>query len=162
LSGFDPARLLGTLASAGVKFVVIGQTAAFLHGHPEVTVDVDIVPQTDIANVERLLAALGELSARHLAADGPPGGPVDERDVIGLRTVLRLLTDAGPVDVIPFASGLGPYEDLAPRSVAVDIGDGISVLVATLEDVIASKEASGRRKDLRALPSLRAFRDAQG
>lgn len=161
MSGFDPGRLLGALARSDVRFVVIGQTAAFLHGHPEVTLDVDIVPATDIANAERLLGALQDLHAVHLTADGLPGAPIDERDLIGLRTVLRLLTDAGPLDVIPQASGIGDYDDIRPRAAAVDLGDGARILVASLDDVIASKQASGRRKDLRALPGLRAFRDGR-
>lgn len=161
MSAFDPGRLLGALSRGDVRFVVIGQTAAFLHGHPEVTVDVDIVPDTEIANAERLLQVLEDLHAVHLTPDGLPGAPVDERDLIGLRTVLRLLTDAGPIDLIPQASGIGGYDDIRSRAHEVELGDGARILVASLEDIIASKQASGRRKDLRALPGLRAFRDGR-
>jgi hypothetical protein len=38
----------------------------------------------------------------------------------------------------------------------VDLGEGLTVRCAALEDVIASKEALAREKDLAALPALRA------
>ena len=37
----------------------------------------------------------------------------------------------------------------------VELGDGVEVPVASLADIIRSKEAAGRPKDLAALPMLR-------
>lgn len=44
---FDPERLLRSLASSEVRFVLFGATAARLRGFPRMTADVDIVPAPD-------------------------------------------------------------------------------------------------------------------
>jgi hypothetical protein len=41
--------------------------------------------------------------------------------------------------------------------VAVDLGDGPQTRTASLHDVIDSKQAAGRTKDIAALPHLRAL-----
>ena len=46
------------------------------------------------------------------------------------------------------------FASLRRRSVKVPVGDEIAI-VASLEDVIASKTAAGRPKDLAVLPILR-------
>lgn len=48
-------------------------------------------------------------------------------------------------------------EDLRPDAVVVDL-DGTSVAVASLDDVIRSKEAADRSKDRLVLPALRELR----
>ena len=62
------------------------------------------------------------------------------------------------VDLAPsrFAEG---YDALAPRAIEVDFGDGTIVLVAALDDIIASKRAADRPKDRAALPYLEALAD---
>jgi predicted nucleotidyltransferase len=163
VNGFDPIRILRALADHDVEFVVIGQAAAVIHGHPETTVDVDVVPRQDVDNAERLAQALRSLHGRLVTGSGDDALVLepDERDFVGQPGVVMCHTDAGPVDVISFAAGLGGFEDLARSAVPVDLG-GFTVLVASLDDVIASKEAAGRPKDLRRLPSLRAFRQRKG
>lgn len=47
---------------------------------------------------------------------------------------------------------------LARHSVAYVLIGGYAVLVASLDDIIASKEAAGRDKDFRALPRLLQLR----
>jgi hypothetical protein len=70
-------------------------------------------------------------------------------------------TDAGDFDVLadlPDRTGRHRrYEELAPRSVTMDAG-GLSIRVAALDDVIASKEWADRPKDHEALPELRTER----
>ena len=55
---FDPERMLSVLAAEGVRFVLIGGMAAILHGDVGVTVDLDVVPDRDAPNLERLARAL--------------------------------------------------------------------------------------------------------
>lgn len=43
---------------------------------------------------------------------------------------------------------------------SVEIGDGLVIRVASLDDVIASKRAANRPKDVAALPYLESLRDA--
>lgn len=156
---FDPLRMLQTLVEHDVEFIVIGQIAAVLHGHPETTVDLDILPRQALINAERLAGALRSLHATHLtsAADAEPI-PADDRDFIGWREVRSFDTDAGRIDVIPVAAGVGTFDENRSDAIPTDL-DGFVVLTAPLDTVIASKEAAGRPKDLRRLESLREFRD---
>lgn len=156
---FDPLRLLETLVDHDVEFIVIGQIAAVLQGHPETTVDLDILPKQAVVNAERLADALRDLNARHVghASDSEPIA-ASEGDFIGWREVRSFDTDAGRVDVIPVAAGIGTFDDNRDDAIATDL-DGFVVLTAPVDAVIASKEAAGRPKDLRRLPSLREFRD---
>jgi len=156
---FDPLRMLETLVDHDVEFIVIGQIAAVLQGHPETTVDLDILPKHAIANAEHLADALRSLNARHVN-HGPDTEPMaaDEQDFIGWRVTRSFDTDAGRIDVVPVAAGIGTFDDNVDGAIVTDL-DGFVVLTASVDAVIASKEAAGRPKDVRRLPSLRAFRD---
>jgi hypothetical protein len=150
----DPERLLRSLVDHGVEFCVIGATAAWLQGNPTVTLDVDVMPRRELANADRLAAALNALGAR------PPGDgdsvDLEGADFLGRRTQ-RFETEAGPVDVVPQAAAIGGFEDVA--TVELNLGD-FSVRAITIDEVIASKEELGRPKDNAALPALYATREA--
>ncbi len=61
---FRPDRILGILVEHGVEFVLIGGSAAVVHGSPHLTQDVDVCPRLVRENLERLVTALVELDAR--------------------------------------------------------------------------------------------------
>lgn len=71
-------------------------------------------------------------------------------------------TDSGDLDVltgIPTRDGgRAFYDQLLPRAVHVDVA-GVTVQVAALADIIASKEWADRPKDREALDELRRLRD---
>jgi len=62
----DAPAIFEVLERHGVQYVVIGGYAAELHGSNRRTVDVDVVPETTLDNLDRLVGALRELAA------GPP------------------------------------------------------------------------------------------
>jgi hypothetical protein len=68
--------------------------------------------------------------------------------------VWNLVTDHGRLDIVFEPSGTAGYDDVARDAVALAIL-GTQVDVASLADVIRSKEASGRDKDRLVLPVLR-------
>jgi hypothetical protein len=157
---FDPLRILTTLHAHGVRFVLVGGIAAVAHGSPLPTEDIDITPERSPANLDRLAAALRELDAR-LRVDREPDGvafPIDGAFLATQMAVLNLVTNAGDVDLVIAPAGFANgYDDLQPGSVSVDLGDGAPTWIAALPDIIASKQAAGRTKDLAALPYLRAL-----
>ena len=155
---FDPAVMLAALHEANVRFVLIGGMAAILHGDVGVTVDIDIAPANDPDNLQRLAAALRSLNARIRTGDGPRGLPFDcsagfLRN-LGPEAILNLTTRAGALDVSFTPAGTGGYADLRRDAVAMDAAEGVTILVASLADVIRSKSAADREKDRRALPRL--------
>lgn len=69
-------------------------------------------------------------------------------------------TRFGDVDVTFEPSGpRHGYDDWNADAAEVDIADGLTVRVASLDAVIDSKRAAGRPKDERALPHLESLRD---
>jgi predicted nucleotidyltransferase len=144
-------RILRELAAAGVDFVVIGGVAAVLHGAPVVTLDLDIVHSRAAANLERLLPVLRRLNARY--RHRPDFVP--ELSYLESPGHQLLITDAGPLDLLGTVAGGAGYDELRPRSIEVDLGDGCRILVLSLEGVIELKTAANRDKDRAVLPELR-------
>ncbi len=155
---FDPAAMLAALQDAGARFVLIGGMAAVLHGDVGVTVDIDIAPARDPANLERLAAALRALDARIRADEVPQGLPFDRSAGflrnLGPDGILNLTTRAGALDVSFTPAGTAGYDDLRRDAIRIDAAEGVHVLVASLADVIRSKSAADREKDRVALPRL--------
>ena len=75
MGAFDPERILRTLSKRGVRYVLVGATAARLQGFPRLTADADISPATDPDNLERLAVALRDLRARVFTESVPEGLP---------------------------------------------------------------------------------------
>lgn len=155
--------MLAALHEADVRFVLIGGMAAVLHGDVGVTVDLDIAPARDPDNLDRLAAVLRDLDARIRLDEAPEGLPFDcsagfLRN-LGPDALLNLTTRAGALDLSFTPAGTGGYPDLKRDAVAMDAADGVSVLVASLADVIRSKSAADREKDRQALPRLRELLD---
>lgn len=154
---FDPERILAVLARHQVKFVVIGGYAAVLAGIDVVTRDIDITPATDEPNLERLAEALKELHAAiRVGANEPPVPlPADAR-LLARTQILNLTTDAGDLDITSRPDGTDGYHDLERHAYRQSIGEGLDVMIASLQDIIRSKTAAGRAKDLATLPQLQA------
>jgi len=157
---FGPDRILGALAMHGVRSVLIGGFAAVIHGSPYVTTDVDVVPASDPENLHRLSDALTAMHARVWTAAEPKGVPFDHSAAsLADARVWILVTDHGRLDIMFEPAGTTGYEDLARDAVRLTIL-GIDVDVASLADVIRSKEAAGREKDRLVLPVLRRIAEA--
>jgi hypothetical protein len=135
-----------------VDFVVIGGVAAVVHGSAQITRDLDITYSDDVANLDALGAALVTLDARlRGVAERVPFVP----DAAALRHtgVLRLDTVDGPL--VMLAGSVG-YEHLRERALEVPV-NGVSIRVASMEDLLAMKRAAGRPKDLLAVEELEAI-----
>lgn len=152
---FDPVAVLRALVEGGVDFVLVGGLAAVLRGAPTVTYGVDVAPAQDPANLERLVAVLRALGAvRSTGPDGDLEEPAVERLT---EDVERFAAPVAYVDVLRELRAVGGFEALQERADRIAVED-VTVLVASLDDVIASKEVAGRTKDLAALPALHALR----
>jgi hypothetical protein len=135
-----------TFAKHGVRYLFLGKSGAILLGFPDTTQDADLFVAKSPENGAALVAALRdlgfELSA--LQADEIERG----KDFVQLKN--------GPFDLdLVFApDGIERFEDAWHRRVEVE-----GFFVCHLDDIIASKQASGRAKDLESLPRLIAFRE---
>lgn len=160
-AGFRPEAILEALERHGVEYVLVGGMAAALQGSPLVTVDVDVTPRRTDANLRRLSAALRELGAR-VRTDDAPGGLAFDHDPVSLAAagVWNLETAFGDLDVTFEPAGTGGYDDLRRDALRVEVL-GVATTVASLADVVRSKEAAGRPKDLLVLPVLRRLLDEE-
>ncbi len=149
----DFAEFFRRLSDEHVEFVVIGGLAVISHGHVRATLDLDICYARTPENLERLVRALAELRPR---LRGAPAELPFFWDVRTLRNGLNftLTTTAGDIDVLGEVTGLGGYGELALRSETVDLY-GTKVRIMSLADLIRSKAAAGRAKDLVDLEALR-------
>jgi predicted nucleotidyltransferase len=157
-----PERLLASLVSNGVDFVVIGGLAAVAHGSRRMTRDIDIVVRPENDNLTRLEATLAELKAVQLVADGGQQ-PITPADVatVALGTTLHTRSPAGMLDVVGAPIGAAPYPELRARSVMIRIGD-VDVPVSGLDDLIAMKRAAGRPLDLQDIADVTAHHPLPG
>ena len=156
---FRPEKLLEILTRHGVRYVLIGGFAAVIHGSPYVTTDLDVVPDTAPDNLERLSDALSELRARVWTESDPDGVPFDhDAASLAASRIWNLVTDLGRLDISSEPSGTQGYADIARDAVHLTIL-GAEVDVASLADVIRSKEAAGRAKDRLVLPVLRRIQE---
>jgi len=155
-TSFQPAEILATLERHGVRYVVIGGLAATLHGSPVMTTDADICPARERDNLERLARALVELRARIRTPSAPEGlvFACDATFLSRIEVALNLTTTFGDLDLSFIPSGTSGFADLRQHAVPMSLM-GRPVAVASLADVIRSKEAANRPKDQIVLPALR-------
>lgn len=154
---FDPLLALRTLLEHDVRFVLIGGYAGALRGSPIITGDVDVCYAREDANLERLAEALRALDA-HLR-----GAPPDVPFQLDARTLragdhFTFSTSAGALNVLGTPSGTSGFTDLDANATDEEI-DGLTVRVASLDELISMKRAAGGPKDLIALEWLSAVRD---
>jgi hypothetical protein len=151
----DLPRILEVLHRNKVAYILIGGLAAVYHGSPFPTEDVDITPETDRRNLDKLAIALRELNARVRTDSEPSGLPFRcDGEALAAAETWNLTTDAGDLDVSFNPSGTSGYRDLRRDAAQVELY-GVSVRIASLGDVIRSKQAANRPKDQRMLPTLR-------
>jgi hypothetical protein len=122
------ARIAQLLERHGLEAVMIGNAAAALQGAPVTTLDFDFLIRRTPANVRKLSAIAADLRI--------------SRDDDGLQ-----------LDFMGEIHGVRSFEGLRKRAIQVPIGDR-RILVAALADIIKSKKAAGRPRDIAVLPVL--------
>ncbi|HLW96662.1 MAG TPA: nucleotidyl transferase AbiEii/AbiGii toxin family protein [Solirubrobacteraceae bacterium] len=155
-SEIGPTALLRVLGEGLVDFVVIGGVAVVVQASPRFTRDLDICHSTTPENLERLAGVLLSLEARLRGVDADLPFKADARTLRRAGT-LTLTTNAGDLDLLAEPAGSPGYAALRRRALVIDL-DGLAVRVASLEDLIAMKQAASRPQDLIDVESLEAAR----
>ncbi len=153
----DFAAVLATLRRHRVRFILVGGVAAVIEGAPIATFDLDIVPDRDRFNIDRLMVALRDLRANYR---GRPNLRPTPEFLRGSGHHL-LMTRYGPLDVLGVVGKDRDFGALRPHSRRRVVG-GTHVQVLDLETQIAVKEEVGFPKDRAAIPILKAALKERG
>jgi predicted nucleotidyltransferase len=133
-------KLLLELNSRGVRFLVVGASAALLQGANTATQDIDLWFESTVdPGIKAAVDAVGGVWISGSFGMMPPaiGG-----DVLGDR-----------FDVVVHMHGLEPFDVEFARARLMSV-DGVPLRVLPLERIIASKRAAGRARDHAHIPAL--------
>lgn len=133
-------QLLLELDRQGVRFLIVGASAAVLQGANTATQDIDLwFESTTDARIKAAIDAVGGVWVSGSFGVMPPaiGG-----DALGDR-----------FDVVVHMHGLESFDVEFGRARVMSI-DAVPVRVLPLERIIASKRATGRPRDLAQIPAL--------
>jgi len=155
---FQPKPILRKLLEHQVDFVLIGGLAGIARGSSYPSYDIDIAYARDTKNLRRLAAALRELGASLRGA--PPDIPF-QLDARTLRSGAHFTfqTAHGSLDILTDPDGAPSYDKLKAAAGAPAEVEGELILVASLDHLIAMKEASGRTKDKLMATEYRVLSD---
>lgn len=151
------------LRAAEVRFVVVGGMAVVLSGHVRTTVDLDVVVDLAPDPAHRAVVALTDLGFQPRIPVRPtdfadPRIRQEWIDTKGLQVLSFHDPDHAFREVDVFAAYPVDFERLLAAAVPTRVGDQ-TVLVASIDDLLAMKRAAGRPQDLADVAALEALRD---
>jgi predicted nucleotidyltransferase len=137
------ARVARAIEMQRLEAVLIGNAAAALHGAPVTTIDLDFIIRRTPANKKKLQAVAKALGATLYQPFYPAS------------RVIRMMNDDETlqVDFMEEVSGIRSFEGIRKRACPVTVGSA-TVRVAALADIIKSKRAANRPRDLAVLEIL--------
>ncbi len=161
ISQLDPEQLLSTLQRHGVEFVIVGGFSLAAHGVVRGTKDIDVVPDPERSNLERLVSALTDLRAEIDVGDIEPGELSIALNADGFANGgnFCLITSHGRLDVMQDLRGMNSYAELRDGATRASMpGVSLPLLFAGYEALLAMKSAAGRDQDLLDIAELRRAR----
>lgn len=153
MSEFDLRSLLDALNDGGVRFVVIGGVAVGAHGYVRGTEDLDLVPDPDPENLDRLTHALAKLDSTLPTVRERPFDPATDASVIRRGGNVTTMTRFGGLDIVQRARGVPSYSQLISDAVESELL-GVPVLVCSLARLREMKLAQDREQDRADLANL--------
>lgn len=138
---FEPERIVDVLNASDVRYVIVGGLAVGAHGVVRATRDLDVVPDPDPGNMDRLARALTGLGGEH-PITGDLSGPALSRPVS-----MKVQTRSGEVHVLNRMPGTAPFAELARDRLLVEIDAGVEAPICSLAHLRAMKRASSRARD---------------
>lgn len=153
----DFSRILRTLNEHSVDYVVVGGTAATVHGSARVTYDLDILYRRTPENIHRLVSAMAPLNPYLRGA--PPGLPFRfDVETIRAGCNFTFVTDAGPLDCLGDMTGVRDFDAVVAGALESE-AHGVRCRILSLDDLISAKRAAGRPKDFETIAELEIIRD---
>ncbi len=151
---------LKLLAEHDVEYLIVGGVGSRIQGAATTTQDLDIMPEPSPDNLERLANALTTESTRFKSFSSTVYEQLPHVDALMFKTsdTNSFETSYGILDVLMELPGVGSFDVVRKNAKRYDF-DGRVLVVASLDDIIKSKETTGRAKDWRAMDALYEARD---
>ncbi|MDG6220572.1 MAG: hypothetical protein QCI38_03890, partial [Candidatus Thermoplasmatota archaeon] len=136
----------------GVRYLVVGGLAVNLYGVPRVTQDIDIIISTDKKNIEKMISSLKKLGYK-------PRLPVAPEDLMDDAKVKDWITNRN-LKAFSFIHNKNSYKSVdillvhpldfekAFRNKTIKRVNEIDIYLASIEDLIETKQIAGRAQDI--------------
>jgi hypothetical protein len=150
----DYKDLLSAFHAHGVRYLIVGGYAVIFHAQPRFTKDLDLLIKADPANAQATYAALAQF--------GAPLQDTRPEDFTDRTTFFRFGDDPRAVDILPRIPGID-FDAAWERRVEgiIDPQSGLKAFFISKDDLIASKLASGRMRDLADVEEIREAAESQ-
>jgi hypothetical protein len=144
---FRNAQELGRVfQNYDVRYLFFGKSGAILLGYSDTTQDVDLYVEKQAANCEKLVAALAELGFRLTEQE--------QQEVRRGKDFIQLRNGPFDMDLIFAPDGIDRFDDAWERRT-----EKYGFPIASIDDIVGSKQAANRQKDKESLPRLLSFRE---
>jgi len=137
--------LAKVLENYEVEYLIIGKGAAILYGYPGTTQDIDIYPKKEKNNCMKLIEALKHLQ---FVLD-----EALEKAIMAGMDFIQIRGGPFPLDIIFAPDGIESFDKARKRRTLIDN----RYPCASMKDIIASKRAAKRQRDIEELPRLELF-----
>lgn len=157
-------RVIEALNQHDVRYVVVGGFAAYLHGSPRITVDLDLIVDLDPPQTRKAIDALLSIGMQarlpvdpHQFADQAIREAwIREKNMV----VFSLFNAQSPGFVVDLFVCEYKSFDLLYADRKVVEADGLVIPLCGIQDLIEMKIAAGRPKDLLDVETLRLIESA--
>ena len=136
--------MLAALSEAGAEFLVIGAHAVAVYARPRATGDLDLWIRSTTENVERVWSAL--------VTFGAPLHELTRDDLTSDDLVFQIGVAPNRIDILTSVGGVS-FDEAWPRRSTVELW-GMTVPVIGREDLVTTKRAAGRPRDLADVAEL--------
>lgn len=150
----DFKELLSAFNAHSVKYLIVGGYAVSFYAQPRATKDLDIFIKADPENAQATYTAL--------ASFGAPLSSIHESDLADPRKFIRFGREPIAIDILPCIDGV-EFEAAWARRVegVIDQKSGLTAFFISKVDLIASKIAAGRMRDLADVEEIREAEASQ-
>jgi predicted nucleotidyltransferase len=150
----DFKDLLSAFNAHGVKYLIVGGYAVSFHAQPRATKDIDLFIKADPANAQATYSALAQFGA---SLD-----KISAEDIANPHNFIRFGREPAAVDILASIDGVefdaaweGRVEGI------IDQQTGLRAFFISKDDLIASKLAAGRMRDLADVEEIREATTSQ-
>jgi hypothetical protein len=150
----DYKDLLSAFNAHGVRYLIVGGYAVIFHAQPRFTRDIDLFIKADLENARAAYEAL--------AAFGAPLQDVRAEDLGEANNFFRFGREPHAIDILPSIDGV-EFDAAWDRRVegVIDATSGLTGFFISKDDLIASKLAAGRLRDLADVDEIRESAKSQ-